>query len=268
MKFCRFQPAEFVAGLPGRVERQVMAEIFTGILEGDKVREIDGVFPGEWRCGAREWLIEDVRLLPPVVPGKIVCVGRNYAEHAAELGNEVSKEPLLFLKPPSSVIGPEEPIVYPAISTRVDYEGELAAVFGRRCRNLGAEGRAAEYIAGYTCLNDVTARDIQKADTQFTRGKGFDTFCPIGPVIESEFQIEEATLETWLSGECKQHGRPAEMVFSVDVVVRWITQVMTLELGDVVALGTPPGVGPMRPGDVVEVRVSGIGRLKNPVVHS
>jgi 2-keto-4-pentenoate hydratase/2-oxohepta-3-ene-1,7-dioic acid hydratase in catechol pathway len=268
MKFCRFQPAEFVAGLPGRTERQAMPEIFSGILEGESVREIVGAFPGEWRRGVREWPLEDVRLLPPVSPGKIVCVGRNYAEHAAELGNEVPKEPLLFLKPPSTVIGPEEPIVYPAISKRVDYEGELAAVIGRRCRNLGTDGRAAEYIAGYTCLNDVTARDIQKADAQFTRGKSFDTFCPIGPVIECEFQIEEATLETWLNGERKQHGRIAEMIFSVDVLVRWITQVMTLEPGDVVALGTPPGVGSVRPGDVVEVRVSGIGHLRNSVVES
>ncbi len=266
MKFCRFQPAEFIAELSGRVERQVVPAIFSGIVEGGMVREMEGSFPGQWRRGAREWRLEDVRLLPPVVPGKIVCVGRNYAEHAAELGNETPKEPLLFLKPPSAVIGTEELIVYPAISKRVDYEGELAAVIGRRCRLLGAGEHAAEYIAGYTCLNDVTARDIQKADGQFTRGKGFDTFCPVGPVIESELKIEEAVLETWVNGERKQHGRTAEMLFSVDVVVRWITQVMTLAPGDVVALGTPPGVGPMQAGDVVEVRVSGIGNLRNTVV--
>jgi 2-keto-4-pentenoate hydratase/2-oxohepta-3-ene-1,7-dioic acid hydratase in catechol pathway len=175
-------------------------------------------------------------------------------------------EPLIFLKPPSSVIGPEDAIRLPQISERVDYEGELAAVIGRTCFQLHPHENARAFVAGYTCLNDVTARDLQKRDGQFTRAKGFDTFCPIGPVIETEFDFASAWLETRVNGEPRQRGRPAEMLFSVDVILHWITQVMTLFPGDIVALGTPPGVGPLHAGDVIELETRGIGILRNTVV--
>jgi 2-keto-4-pentenoate hydratase/2-oxohepta-3-ene-1,7-dioic acid hydratase in catechol pathway len=215
----------------------------------------------------RSWPLDAVRLLPPVLPSKIVCVGRNYPEHAAELGNPVPQEPLIFLKPPSSVIGPEDAIRLPEISERVDYEGELAAVIGRTCFRLTPQQDVSSFVAGYTCLNDVTARDLQKKDVQFTRAKSFDTFCPIGPVIETELDFASSWLETRVNGQRRQAGRPAEMLFPVDLILRWITQVMTLFIGDVVALGTPPGVGPLRANDVVEVEVSGIGILRNPVIR-
>ena len=186
-------------------------------------------------------------------------------EHAAELNNPVPKEPLIFLKPPSSVIGPDEPILLPQASKRVDFEGEIAAVIGRTCSRLADDDPVAPYLLGYTCLNDVTARDLQKADGRFTRAKGFDTFCPLGPVIETEFDLARATVETTINGERRQFGRTSEMIFSVDAIIRWISRIMTLEPGDVVATGTPAGVGPLQPGDVVEVEVSGVGILRNPV---
>jgi 2-keto-4-pentenoate hydratase/2-oxohepta-3-ene-1,7-dioic acid hydratase in catechol pathway len=268
MKFCRFQPGAASMMLAGRAPFKVHPAPRLGIIEESSVREIHGDPFGEWRRGEQAWPLDSVHLLPPVVPGKIVCVGRNFAEHATELGNPIPKEPLLFLKPPSSVIGPEDPIVLPRISRRVDYEGELSAVIGRSCYQLGENDSAAPFVFGFTCLNDVTARDLQKVDAQFTRPKGFDTFCPIGPVMETEFDLAGASLETCLNGERKQFGRAAEMIFSVDVIIRWITQVMTLYPGDVVALGTPPGVGPLQAGDVVEVIASGIGALRNPVIKS
>lgn len=199
------------------------------------------------------------------MPTKIVCVGRNYAEHAAELGNEVPKEPLIFLKPPSCAIGPDEPILIPSISQRVDYEGEFAIVIGETCFLPAANEDLRRYILGYTCLNDVTARDIQKRDVQFTRGKSFDTFCPIGPLIETDWDLASATVETHVNGQRKQFGHTSQMLFSTDAIIRWIAQVMTLVPGDVIATGTPPGVGALVPGDTVEVSVSGIGTLRNPV---
>jgi 2-keto-4-pentenoate hydratase/2-oxohepta-3-ene-1,7-dioic acid hydratase in catechol pathway len=177
----------------------------------------------------------------------------------------VPKEPLIFLKPPSSVIAPEEPIVLPAISKQVEYEGEIALVVGQECARLQAPAPARPYILGFTCLNDVTARDLQRLDVQFTRAKGFDTFCPFGPFIETDFDLAAATVETFVNGVRKQSARAAEMIFSVDAIMRWISQVMTLVPGDVVSTGTPAGVGPLAAGDVVEVVVSGVGTLRNPV---
>jgi 2-keto-4-pentenoate hydratase/2-oxohepta-3-ene-1,7-dioic acid hydratase in catechol pathway len=236
-----------------------------GILRGETVHEIAGDLLGTRAETGRVWPLSHVRLAPPVVPSKIVCVGRNYPEHAAELGNAAPKEPLIFLKPPTSVIGPEEAIHLPSISEHVDFEGELAVVIGRRCFHPNEDIRA--FIAGYTCLNDVTARDLQKRDVaQFTRAKCFDTFCPIGPVIETEFDLAAARIETRVNGQIRQQGHPAEMLFSVDVIIRWVTQVMTLIPGDVIALGTPPGVGALRAGDSVEVEVTGIGVLRNSVL--
>ncbi|MGC2637080.1 MAG: fumarylacetoacetate hydrolase family protein [Acidobacteriaceae bacterium] len=211
--------------------------------------------------------MSSVELLAPVVPSKIVCIGRNYREHAAELGNEVPKEPLLFLKAPSAVIAPREPIRIPPQSQRVDFEGELAIVIGRRASRMGADEDARPYIRGYTVVNDVTARDLQKSDGQWSRAKGFDTFCPMGPLVTDEIDPGAGlTVETRLNGEVKQHGTTRDLIFDIAALLRHITAAMTLLPGDVIPTGTPAGVGPMRPGDVVEVTVEGIGTLANPVV--
>jgi 2-keto-4-pentenoate hydratase/2-oxohepta-3-ene-1,7-dioic acid hydratase in catechol pathway len=210
----------------------------------------------------------DARLLAPVVPSKIICVGRNYRDHAAELGNEVPKEPLLFLKPPSSLIGPGESIVRPKLSSRVDYEGELGIVMGRRARNIGPDEDVRQYIRGYTIVNDVTARDLQKSDGQWTRGKGFDTFCPVGPFVTDDIDpvSNSIGLKTTLNGERKQTGETRDFIFDIPTVLRYISAFLTLEPGDLIATGTPAGVGPMQPGESVEVTVAGIGTLTNPVV--
>lgn len=210
--------------------------------------------------------LRSAKLLAPVVPSKIVCIGRNYREHAAELGNEVPKEPLLFLKAPSAVIAPGEAIRIPAISQRVDFEGELAVVIGKRATKLGADEDVRPYIRGYTIVNDVTARDLQKSDGQWSRGKGFDTFCPIGPLVTDEIDPEAGlAVTTRLNGEVKQQGTTLDLIFSVATLLRHITAAMTLLPGDVIPTGTPAGVGPMKAGDVVEVSVQGIGTLRNPV---
>ena len=262
MKVCRYQLLEFNANALGREQRPAPAY---GRIAGNTVHETSGDIFGAWMESRRAWPLEQVKLLPPVTPSKIVCVGRNYREHAAELGNEVPQQPLIFLKAPSAVIGPDEPIVYPPDSQRVDHEGELAVVIGRRCESIAAE-EFAPYVLGYTCLNDVTARDLQKADVQFTRGKSFDTFCPLGPLIETELDLAATTVETYVNGERRQHAPVTDMIFSIGVILAWISRVMTLEPGDVIATGTPAGVSPMKPGDVVEVVVSGIGTLRNPVM--
>lgn len=266
MKLCRFQPLEFDAQNVSRSARQSHPAPRAGILEGDRIVEIHGELWGSRERTGKSWQLDSVKLLPPSTPGKIVCVGRNYVEHAKELGNEPPKQPLIFLKPPSSVIAPEEPIVLPPISQRVDHEGELAVVIGRRCRAFAPEENTADHILGYTCLNDVTARDLQKLDVQFTRAKGFDTFCPFGPILATEFPPSGVTLETFVNGNRKQSAHTSEMIFSVDAIIRFIAQVMTLEPGDVIATGTPSGVGPLAEGDVVEVSISGIGTLRNPVI--
>jgi 2-keto-4-pentenoate hydratase/2-oxohepta-3-ene-1,7-dioic acid hydratase in catechol pathway len=207
-----------------------------------------------------------VKLLAPVVPRKIVCIGRNYREHAAELGNEVPREPLLFLKAPSAVIAPGEAIRIPALSQRVDFEGELAVVIGKRATRVGAEEDVRPYIRGYTIVNDVTARDLQKSDGQWSRGKGFDTFCPMGPLVTDEVDPWAGlTVETRLNGQVKQHGSTTDLIFDVAALVRYISAAMTLLPGDVIPTGTPAGVGAMKAGDRVEVMVEGIGVLGNPV---
>jgi 2-keto-4-pentenoate hydratase/2-oxohepta-3-ene-1,7-dioic acid hydratase in catechol pathway len=205
-------------------------------------------------------------LLVPAEPGKIVCVGRNYREHAAELGNEVPSEPLLFFKPPSSLLAPGRPIRRPAsLSQRVDYEGELAVIIGKRCYRL-QDDDVRPYIFGYTCLNDVTARDLQNKDGQWTRAKGFDTFCPVGPIITTEIDPWSGVkVETLVNGETRQSGSTAMFIFPLDVILRYISAAMTLEPGDLIATGTPKGVGPLQPGDLAEVRVEGVGSLRNPV---
>jgi len=207
-----------------------------------------------------------VRLLAPVIPrSKGACIGRNYAAHAAELGNDVPAEPLVFLKPNTSVIGPDDPIVYPSQSTDVQFEGELAVVIGRICRDVPLD-RVSEVVFGYTVGNDVTARDLQARDGQWTRAKGFDSFCPLGPWIETELDPSDVEVRTELNGEVRQLGRTSLMMFDVPAVIAYITSFMTLLPGDVVLTGTPPGVGPMRPGDDVSVTIEGIGTLTNKVV--
>ncbi len=219
------------------------------------------------RRGSLDSLPAGARLLPPCAPSKIVCVGRNYAEHAKELGNEVPQEPLLFLKPPSSLIASGDAIVYPKLSQRVDFEGELGVVIGKRARNVKAAD-AGNFILGYTIVNDVTARDLQRKDGQFTRGKGFDTFCAVGPCIvpKEEADFGAFRIRTLVNGDVKQDGSVTEMIFSVDAIIAYITAVMTLEPGDLIATGTPPGVGPIEPGSKVRVEIAGIGVLENAVV--
>ncbi|MBK8304327.1 MAG: fumarylacetoacetate hydrolase family protein [Chloracidobacterium sp.] len=199
------------------------------------------------------------------LPSKIVCVGRNYAEHAAELGNDVPAEPLLFLKAPSALIHNGEDIVIPEQSDQVEHEGELAVVISKTCKGLTDADNVHEYILGYTCLNDVTARDIQRKDVQFTRGKSFDTFCPIGPHIETELYVTDLAVTVRVNGEVRQSGRTSQMVFPVDFLIRYISNMMTLNACDIIATGTPSGVSKMNPGDVCEVEIEGIGVLKNTV---
>jgi 2-keto-4-pentenoate hydratase/2-oxohepta-3-ene-1,7-dioic acid hydratase in catechol pathway len=266
MKLCRFQSLEFDAQNVGRSARETHPAPRNGIIEDSRISEIHGELWGPREHTGKSWPLEEVKLLPPSTPSKIVCVGRNYSEHAKELGNQVPERPLIFFKPPSSVIASEEPIVLPPISQRVDFEGELAVVIGRRYSQSCAGEDTAGYILGYTCLNDVTARDLQKLDVQFTRAKSFDTFCPLGPILETHLDPAGVTLETFVNGTRKQTGHTSEMMFSVDAIIRYIAQVMTLEPGDVIATGTPAGVGTLAPGDVVEVSVRGIGTLRNPVI--
>jgi 2-keto-4-pentenoate hydratase/2-oxohepta-3-ene-1,7-dioic acid hydratase in catechol pathway len=205
-------------------------------------------------------------LLAPVRPSKIVCIGRNYRDHATELGNEVPKQPLLFLKAPSSIIAPGDRIRIPPQSQRVDFEGELAIVIGKRAAGIGADEDVKPYIRGYTIVNDVTARDLQKLDGQWSRAKGFDTFCPVGPIVTDEIDPESGiAVETRLNGEVKQQGSTLDLIFPIDYLLRYITAAMTLMPGDLIPTGTPAGVAAMQPGDTVEVTVAGIGTLSNPV---
>src|SRR6476659_1869777 len=215
---------------------------------------------------ATSFLLTEVKLLAPVVPSKIVCVGRNYKEHAAELGNKMPEEPLLFLKAPSAVIASGDNIELPAASQQVEHEGELGVVIGRITHGLLPDENPLDYVFGYTCVNDVTARDLQRKDVQFTRGKSFDTFCPVGPWIDSDVDPANASVTTRLNDEIKQQGNTADMAFPVAFLIRYISEIMTLYPGDLIATGTPAGVSKMKPGDVVEVEVAGIGILRNQVV--
>jgi 2-keto-4-pentenoate hydratase/2-oxohepta-3-ene-1,7-dioic acid hydratase in catechol pathway len=257
MKICRYEVRD-ASGAGSTVPRY-------GLIEGENVIEISGPPWGQWSRRSRSMRLVDVRLLAPVEPSKVVCIGRNYAAHAAELGNEVPKEPLMFLKPPSSIVGPEEAIVLTKYSQKVEHEGELAIIIGRRCSQLSDAEDALSFVLGYTCLNDVTARDLQKSDVQFTRGKGFDTFCPVGPHIETALDPSNVLVETRVNGAVRQSGTTSLMVYPPAFLVRWISRMMTLMPGDVIATGTPAGVGPLVAGDTVEVSVAGVGVLCNPV---
>ncbi len=212
--------------------------------------------------------LSKLRLLPAVLPSKILCVGRNYRDHAAELGNEVPKEPLIFLKPPSSLLGSGGTVQMPKLSKRVDYEGELGIVIGKRARHIGPDEDVRQYIRGYVCVNDVTARDLQKSDGQWTRGKGFDTFCPVGPIVSDEIDplSTAVTVTTHVNGELKQTGSTADFIFAIPELLRYISAFATLEPGDLIPTGTPAGVGPVKPGDRIQVSIPGLGTLENTTV--
>ncbi|WP_424354701.1 fumarylacetoacetate hydrolase family protein [Methanobacterium sp. MBAC-LM] len=241
----------------------------TGLLKGNNITELS--------CSTIEsinsrnieefqkdtnYKVEEVNVLPPVSPSKIVCVGLNYRDHAAELDMDLPEEPIIFIKPPTSVAGHLDNIIYPSSSRQVDYEGELGIVLSKEAKNVKSED-AADYISGYTVVNDVTARDLQRKDGQWTRAKSFDTFCPIGPCIETELDPMNQNISLKLNGEFKQKSNTKNMIFNVYELVEFISDIMTLKTGDVIATGTPPGVGPMNIGDAVEVAIEGIGILKN-----
>jgi len=263
MKLCRFQPQTVP---PENIGKTMHPEVLQGVISGETVREVSGDILGKWEATSRSWPLASVKLLPPVVPSKIVCLGRNYLDHAAEFNNAPPTQPLIFLKTPSSLLAPDDPIVRPPNVERVDYEGELAVIISRECSQLDDGADIKPYIAGYTCLNDISARDYQALDKQWTRAKSFDTFCPLGPVMETEFDVTHGTVETLLNGVRKQYSPLTAMLFPVNVIIPWVSRVMTLVPGDVIATGTPANVGPIKAGDVVEVVISGIGSLRNPVV--
>ena len=230
----------------------------------NKVGDIEGNIFGEYRRLEAEIPLESVKLLAPSQPSKIVCIGRNYTEHAKELGNDVPQVPLIFMKPPSSIINPGDTIILPPQSKQVEHEAELVAVIGKRGRNIPPD-QAKDYILGYTIGNDITARDLQKTDGQWTRAKGFDTFCSFGPWIDTEFDITDALISCKVSGQPRQMASTRDMVFNVGKLVAFISSVMTLEPGDLIFTGTPAGVGPLHDGDVVEVDIDGLGVLSNLV---
>ncbi len=236
------------------------------VSEEDGIYWLDGDPFGTWRQGREVESLAGVRFLAPCQPTKIIAVGLNYLSHASEVGISVPQEPVYFLKPPSSILAHGDNIVYPAhLSQRVDYEGELAVVIGKRGRAVAAR-EARDYILGYSCANDVTARDLQQMDPQWTRAKGFDTFCPLGPVIATKADPRDLTIRTRLNGEVRQEASTKEMVFSVEQLIDHISRVMTLEAGDVILTGTPAGVGELEPGDRIEVEIESIGTLANAVV--
>ncbi len=210
--------------------------------------------------------LSDVKLLAPCVPSKIVCLGLNYRKHAEETNSPLPKNPLIFLKPPTAVIGPEDKILYPAMSKRVDYEGELGVVIKKKASHI-SQDEALDYVLGYTCFNDITARDLQNFDGQWTRAKGFDTFAGIGPWIETDVDATNAPIQTILNGVTKQNGNTNDLIFPVKEVISFISQVMTLLPGDVIATGTPSGIGPMNPGDTIEIKIEPIGTLRNYVAN-
>jgi 2-keto-4-pentenoate hydratase/2-oxohepta-3-ene-1,7-dioic acid hydratase in catechol pathway len=263
MRYCRFQLngeahyglVESVAGQDAIVRILLTApEEADGDMESLRTRRIDAI------------ALEEAVLLPPVRPSKIVCIGRNYREHAAELGHDVPQEPLIFLKATSALLAPGGVVRRPKISERVDYEGELGVVIGRTCHQPPADADIRRYILGYTCVNDVTARDLQTKDGQWSRAKGFDTFCPVGPVVTDEIDPWAGVgVETRVNGEVRQNGNTRDLIFTLDVVIRHIAEAMTLFPGDLIPSGTPSGVGPIVAGDTVEVTVEGVGTLKNSV---
>jgi len=241
-------------------------KISWGIFEEDNIAEITANPACGFEKTGNYYNLSQIILLAPVEPSKIICVGLNYRDHVKESqsATEVPESPVLFMKPPSALIGPGEKIIHPEISNRVDYEAELGIVIGRTCYQV-AEVEAEDYIFGFTCANDVTARDLQKSDKQWTRGKGFDSFCPVGPWIINNLAYGDLSIESYLNGDLKQSARTSMMIFSVPFLIAFISKVMTLNPGDLIMTGTPAGVSPMKPGDRIEVRIEGIGSLVNDV---
>jgi 2-keto-4-pentenoate hydratase/2-oxohepta-3-ene-1,7-dioic acid hydratase in catechol pathway len=236
-----------------------------GVLEGTHVVEYAGTPFGSFNRGRKRYPVRQVVLLAPLIPGKIVGIGLNYRDHAEEVGLSVPAEPFVFLKPPSALVGPGDPIVCPSGAGRVDYEAELAVVVKKRARHVSAE-RAREYVLGYTCLNDVTARDLQLRDGQLTLAKGFDSFCPLGPCVATDLDPGGLEIGSFLNGERRQASNTKNLIFPVEELLARVSAAMTLLPGDVIATGTPAGIGPMQPGDKIEVRIEGIGSLVNPVI--
>jgi 2-keto-4-pentenoate hydratase/2-oxohepta-3-ene-1,7-dioic acid hydratase in catechol pathway len=263
MRFCRFNSQD--AARYGLIEtgggedviRRTLTDLPAGPSDFDRGQPVEIPFAS-------------VNLLAPVSPSKIVCIGRNYREHAKELNHPIPSEPLIFLKPPSAVLASGATILRPvSLSQRVDHEGELGVVIGKRCHGLRDGDEVRDYILGYTCVNDVTARDLQNKDGQWSRAKGFDTFCPIGPVVVSGLDPWKGVrVQTRVNGQIRQDGTTTDFLFPLDVILRFISQVMTLEPGDVIATGTPAGVSPLQAGDTVEVTVEGVGALANPVADA
>lgn len=236
-----------------------------GVVSGTAVFALNGeLFAHDVQAGKKVGEIGEIKLLVPVVPTKIVCVGRNYAAHAHELGNEVPNEPLLFFKPPSALIAHQDAIILQPQMGHVDHEAELAVIIGRQAKNVGVH-QALNYVAGYTCANDISDRDFQKKDGQWTRAKGFDTFCPLGPWINTDYDPSDVGIICNVNGNTRQVGRTNQLVFNVPTLISFISAIMTLMPGDVILTGTPAGVGPIRDGDVVDVTIEGIGDLSNPV---
>lgn len=266
MKYCRFllnnSPRFGLIETEGSTGRELITRVFAD----DPHARIPDLDAASQRINPMQ--LSDATLLAPVIPSKIICVGRNYRAHAAELGNEVPVEPLLFFKPPSALNDPEGQIVCRrSLASRFDYEGELGVIIGKTCSRLGENDDVHDYIFGYTCVNDFTARDLQKKDGQWSRAKGFDTFCPVGPVVvDSLDPWAGIDVETKVNGEVKQHGNTSDFIFNLDVVLRYASAVFTLLPGDLIATGTPEGVGPVKGGDVIEVTVAGVGTLRNTVV--
>jgi len=256
LKLCRFLASE---------------KVHYGIIEGESVFEIsDDPFSGSFAASVKksgQRALTDVKLLAPAAPSKIIAIGLNYKAHAAEFGKPLPEEPMIFMKPSTAVIGPDDQVIYPAhMSHRVDFEGELAVVIGRTAKEVSSRD-ARDYILGYTCANDVTARDLQGKDIQYTRAKGFDAFAPLGPCIATDIDPLDVTIQTWLNGDLRQNTSTKDMIFNVYELVSFVSHVMTLLPGDVISTGTPPGVGKMRPRDVVEVRIEGIGSLRNTIAE-
>jgi 2-keto-4-pentenoate hydratase/2-oxohepta-3-ene-1,7-dioic acid hydratase in catechol pathway len=246
------------------VRYEAESKINWGVIEGDSVREMEGDPFGHFHLTSKMKKMGEVKLLAPCLPSKIVALGLNYRDHAEEVKLALPQEPLLFIKPSTSVIGPGEAIIYPKMSKRVDYEAELAVVIGKAAKKVSEE-RAADYILGYTCLNDVTARDLQPPNGQWTTAKGFDTFAPIGPWIVTDIDPHHLDVSSYLNGERRQHSNTKNLIFGPRQLVSFISRVMTLLPGDVIATGTPSGIGPMAIGDKIEVVIEGIGTLSNKV---
>jgi 2-keto-4-pentenoate hydratase/2-oxohepta-3-ene-1,7-dioic acid hydratase in catechol pathway len=236
-----------------------------GILDGDTIQAVEDMPFDSVKTTERYYPLKEVKLLPPCTPSKIVCLGLNYRSHAEEVNAPLPTVPLIFLKPSTAVIGPDDVIHYPPSSSRVDYEGELGVVINRLAKRVSV-ANTLNYVLGYTCFNDVTARDHQHFDKQWTRGKGFDTFAPFGPCIQTELDPGNASVETYLNGELRQRGNTSDLIYSVPELIAFISNVMTLLPGDIIATGTPSGISPMSPGDTVEIKIESIGTLRNRVV--